>query len=455
MKRINWFSRSENPKDLLCVGERVGYAFSNTGIAFTYILILGFMSFYYTDVIGIPAGVVGTIILVSRVFDGISDIIMGIIVDKTKSKLGKARPWLLGVAIPHAIACIAAFAVPTGWTSMQQYIYVLVTYNILNTVTYTISYVSITVLNNLITDSQEEHAKSGIWLQIGGSTGMLIVQYSCFWLVGKLGDNPNAWTMTAAIYSLIGAALMLTAAITVRERVIRTEETMDNDKITFIKRVKLLFKNKYWIIYTSIFLIFTVIEQGTFTGAAYYAQYIMGDISTYATFSTVQTGVQVVLLIVAMTYVQSKFGNVKLTIGCFVLTIIASVIQSFVWTMPVVIFCSILRGMSYALFLGAQGSIIADTCSYGSKLAGFGMEGISNAGISFGYKFGTGIGMAIVGWILQLSGYDGTLSMQTPGALMGIKIVYLILPLVLSVVCIIFMMFFDLYKKQAHGEVQL
>lgn len=456
MNKINWFRRSKDSKDLLCVGERVGYACSNTGLALTYILILGFMSFYYTDVIGIPAGVVGTIIFVSRIFDGISDLIMGAIVDKTKSRFGKARPWLLAVAIPHAIACIAAFAVPSEWDGMQQYIYIFVTYNLLNTVTYTICNVSITAANCLITNSQEEHAKSGIWMQIGGSLGMLIVQYTCLSLVGKLGNTPSAWTTTVVIYSIIGAILMIISGIVIRERVVGTEDSMkDNEKITFMMRVKALFKNRYWVIFTLVFLLFTIVEQGTFSGAVYYAQYIMGDANTYATFSTVQTAVQVILLIIAMTYVLKKMGNVKCTIGCFVLTIIASIIQCFAWSMPVVIFCSILRGTSYALFLGAQGAMMADTCSYGSKLAGFGVEGIGNAGISFGYKCGTGIGMAIVGWILQLSGYDGTLTTQAAGGIMGIKIIYLIMPIVISVVCIILLSFFDLYKKEARGELEI
>lgn len=414
------------------------------------------MSFYYTDVIGIPAGVVGTIIFLSRILDGISDLIMGIIIDKTKSKLGRARPWIIVAAIPHMIACTAAFAVPTEWTNIQQYIYVFVTYNLLNTVTFTVINVSITAANSLITDSQEEHAKSGIWMQIGGSIGLLIVQYTCLSLVSKLGDTPRAWTMAVAIYSVIGAVLMIVSGVIIRERVVMIQETAkENEKITFMTRMKTLLKNKYWIIFTLVYMLFTILEQGTFSGAVYYAQYIMGDANTYAAFSTVQTGVQIVLLIFAMTYVIKKLGNVKCAIGSFVLTIIPSIIQYFAWSMPVVIFCSVLRGMSYALFLGAQGAMMADIASYGSKLAGFGMEGISNAGISFGYKFGTGIGMAIVGWILQLSGYDGTLIAQTAGGIMGIKIVYVVMPIVISVLCIILFSFFDLYKKEARGELEI
>ena len=75
--KINWSRRSDNPKDMLCVKERLGYSFANTGIAFSYTIILCFLSFYYTDVVGIAPGIVGTILLLSRVFDGISDMLMG------------------------------------------------------------------------------------------------------------------------------------------------------------------------------------------------------------------------------------------------------------------------------------------------------------------------------------------------------------------------------------------
>ena len=90
--KINWSRRSDNPKDMLCVKECLGYSFANTGIAFSYTIILCFLSFYYTDVFGIAPGIVGTILLLSRVFDGISDMLMGWILDRTRTKLGKCRP---------------------------------------------------------------------------------------------------------------------------------------------------------------------------------------------------------------------------------------------------------------------------------------------------------------------------------------------------------------------------
>lgn len=449
MNKINWFKRSDNPKDLLCVGERFGYACSNTGLAMSYMLILGFLSFYYTDVVGISAGVVGTIMLVSRVFDGVTDLVMGWLMDRTHTRWGKARPWLFAVAIPHAVACILAFAVPAGAAEMQKYIYIFVTYNLLNAVTYTMCSVPVYAGNCLLTDSQEEHAKSGIWMQIGAAVSLLIVQYTCVSMVTKLGGDFRAWTLAVAFYSVIGAVLMMFSAVTIRERIeIKPEEK----SIPFRKRIKAIFSNKYWVLYTLVWLLMTVMEQGTGAGGMYYAAHVLGDESTYAIFSSVQTMGQLVILLAAMTFVVRKLGNVGCTVWSFVFTGIACLIQMFTVNWGVILFCSVLKGLAYAFFLGAQGGMMADAINYGSKKAGFDNSGIGNAGITFGSKCGAGLGMALVGWILEFSGYDGTAAVQTAGGIMGVKIIFLIMPIVISVISILLLIPYDLYKKVKRGE---
>lgn len=103
--------------------ERLAYGFGDFGCNIIYTAMTTYLLFYYTDYAGVNAAAVGIIMLVSRVLDGFTDIGMGMIVDRTKTKYGKARPWILRMAIPFAISGILLFSVPTGWSSASKLIY--------------------------------------------------------------------------------------------------------------------------------------------------------------------------------------------------------------------------------------------------------------------------------------------------------------------------------------------
>ena len=144
--------------------ERFSYGCGDFGCNIIYTAMSAFLLFYYTDYAGVSALAVGTIMMVSRVFDGISDIIMGIIVDRTKSRFGKARPWLLRMCVPFALSGVLLFSVPVGWTSGAKLVYVFITYNLTSTVIYTAINVPYSSLNALMTqdvDNQYGNAAVG------------------------------------------------------------------------------------------------------------------------------------------------------------------------------------------------------------------------------------------------------------------------------------------------------
>ncbi len=135
------FTKSMEPNTTLGVAERVAYMSGNIGIALINTIVATFLMFFYTDVMMLNAGIIGTILMVSRLFDGVTDIIMGMIVDRTHSKYGKARVWVIRTCIPYAISGLLLVCVPGGMTELVQYIYVFITYNICNSVFLTALYV--------------------------------------------------------------------------------------------------------------------------------------------------------------------------------------------------------------------------------------------------------------------------------------------------------------------------
>lgn len=121
----------------LSLKERIGYGLGDFSCNIIYTAMTAYLLFYYTDYAKVSAGAVGIIMLISRIFDGVSDIFMGNIVDNTHTEKGKARPWILRMAFPFAISGILLFSVPQSWSTAMKYVYIFVTYNLTSTVVYT------------------------------------------------------------------------------------------------------------------------------------------------------------------------------------------------------------------------------------------------------------------------------------------------------------------------------
>lgn len=448
-KHINWSNRSELACEPLCVKERLAYALSNTGLACSFMLVTGYLNFYYTNVIGLDAGVVGTIILMSKIFDGISDLVMGIVIDRTHTRFGKARPWILIGSVPHMIATILAFSVPDNASRFVQYIYVFATYNLVNTGTYTICCTAMFAQNCLNTSNAEERAKSGVWSQAGANVAMLVVNSTAIKWIYHMGGDYSAWQAAAMVYSVVGMVLMLLSAAFTRERVIPcVEETT----IPLKCRLMAIFRNKAWIIFVSAMLLYNLASAVMNSGCLYYCQYILGDVTAEATLSSVQKVVSFAALILIMSWLVSHIGSVatrQLSSALFVVGCIGMLLTE---STAVAILMYSVVGLGRAFNQGSQGALMADTSQYAGDLAGFDVSGISNAGITFAMKVGSGVGSGVLGWVLHAFGFDGSTDVQTQQVLFGIKFAFLIIPIVSAAMSIVLMAFYKpAVKKSSAG----
>lgn len=128
---------NENASERVTVKERLTYGCGDFSSNIMYSAMAVFLLFYYTDVVGVSAAAVGIIMMCSRIFDGISDLIMGVIIDRTKSPFGKARIWILWLVISYAIGTALLFSVPAGWSETAKLIYIFFSYNLAFTVLFT------------------------------------------------------------------------------------------------------------------------------------------------------------------------------------------------------------------------------------------------------------------------------------------------------------------------------
>lgn len=439
-----------NPEARLTFDERLAFGAGNFGGGFANNGISVFMLFYFTNYVGLNAGIVGTILLVSRVLDGISDLIMGAIVDRTHTKQGKARPWLLRSCIPFAIATVALFSVPGDGATVGQYIYIAVVYNLLNTVFTTMFSVPYQSLNCLMTKNQYERGLLGVFSMLGLVVAQFVSNGFTFRIVDAFGDTRLAWTITFAIYAAIGLASQLFCYFNTRERVSNASDpdsTGEENKIQLKDSLYSLFHNSYWVRMAIIVILIQLFANCFYGSVAYYATYVLGNKENQSVITNAMLVTQIIFMLLAFLFIR-KFGKGgSLKIGGVIITI-GFLIDAFAGSnLTVMIIGTAVAGVGNGIAASQMGGIFADTVEYGEWKHGIRTEGMAYAAMSTAQKIGAGLAAAIIGGVLNFGHFDATLTVQPASAIAAIRFTTVILPLLFLSVILILSLTYDLDKK--------
>lgn len=415
--------------------ERFSYGCGDLGCNIIYSAMSSFLLFYYTDYVHVSAGVIGTIMLLSRVFDGITDLIMGIIVDRTKSRFGKCRPWILRMAIPFALAGILLFTVPSGLGNTAKLAYIFITYNLVSSVIYTAINVPYATLNSLITQDQYERSVLSIFRMILATTGTLIITNLTLPLVEFFGNNLSAWTKTFAVFGILAVIVFMITFTGTKERVVPAKDTKQ-EKVPFVKGISLLFQNKYWMMIT-ITLVLIFINYSLNGGAAvYYAKNILHNSDMVGTMNLVANLVQIGVMFFTA-FIIKKIGKRNMLIVGAVIYGLGFAMFGFVGTnMTGIMIACVLKGVGNAGISSCMFAIVSDTIEYGEWKTGYRTEGLINSASSFGFKVGNGLGSAILGWVIGAAG-AGT----------GSEITFIWIPAILCIGQVVVMWFYKLDKE--------
>ncbi|MBP3878331.1 MAG: MFS transporter [Lachnospiraceae bacterium] len=415
-------TKHDDPNGSLGWGERLAYG--SGGFAFNMIngIIGSFLTIYFTSAAGLNAGIIATILAVSKVFDGISDLVMGRIVDRTDTKMGKARVWLLRMCIPFAISTMLLFYVPNNFPDMVKYVYVFLIYNITNAVCLTGMLVPFYSMVGLVTSNSYERGLLGNIQQIFQTLGNVFVNSTFVVLLTKFSENPNtiytqrSFTITLAIYCAIMVVVALFCVFNTKERVkvgaAGPEQTQKKEKNeNVMETVKALLSNKYWLLLTlGNFVVFTIIIFYSM-GTVFFSQYVLYDMGQYGmlanAISIAQFGIMFVTPIM-----MTKISKEKIyTFGMLVMAI--GFVGSAIFTSPALLIASnVLKGLGVGFAGGMALGMVADTVTYGKLKTGIDTVGMGNAGISAAQKIGLGLGQAIFGWVLAGAGLDAALDAQ-------------------------------------------
>ena len=427
--------------------EHFSYGCGDFGCNIIYTAMSVYLMFYYTDYAGVSSAAVGVIMLISRVFDGVSDIIMGVIVDRTKSRFGKARPWLLRMCIPFAVSGVLLFSVPTGWSSGAKLVYVFVTYNLVSTVVYTAINVPYSTLNALMTQNPYERSVLSIFRNLLATAGTLTINTFTLPLVELFGNTASAWTKAFVVLGAVSVAAFLINFFGTKERVRPAVKDGEAKDVPFATGVKALFQNKYWIMMTGMLALFFLMYSVNGGATVFYAKDILGDKNLVTTINGIFNVVQIVsMFFIAM--LVKRFGKRNVFALGLVFDIVGMLVLNYSGgAMNLIVVSSVIRGIGNACGGATMWAMVYDTIDYGEWKTGYRTEGLVNSACSFGYKIGNGIGSALLGLILEIGGYVGEAAVQTAEALFSIEVCFVWIPIVVYVCGLIIMKFWHLDKE--------
>lgn len=445
---LNGFNRLVQ-KNRVTGFEKFAYGCGEISTNIVFTIATSLLVMFYTDVVHVSAATIGVIIAISQVFNGASDIAAGFIVDRTRSKYGRARVWMLRMSIPYAVTAVLLMTVPQIG-AMAQAIYIFITYNLMLTVVYTMFQLPFATTMTYMTRDQNERAKINIVRMSMSPIGNILVTLLFTEILDRMPggglDSQKNWIILTAIYAFAAAGLMLFCFATVRERV-EVHDEVNGEQIPLKKAIPALFKNKYFIMLFLFFVFFAMYQTFAGTMATYYCKWIVGDTKIIGRVNTACFGITIfaTLLLGKIMHIMSKrnwciLGASFIIAGSLVLLISPE-------NVALVTFGGLLRGVGMTPILGMIFTMIADAIEYGQWKTGLRTAGAIQSATTSGQKFGQGIGSALIGFIMDVNAYNGNLDVQPEQTLQTIQDLFIYGVTILGIIMIIILLFYKLDKE--------
>ena len=435
--------------------HKIGYGAGDIAGNCVYALLTAFMMIYLTDTIGMSMGIVSTLIALSKVFDGVTDFFFGRMIDKTHTKMGKARPWMLWPYIGCAITLVACFSIPTSWGQTAQYIFFFLSYTLLNAVFFTANNIAYASLTALITKNTSERVQIGSFRFIFAFATKIVIEAVTIFAVDWLGGGVVGWRTIAIIYAIVGLITNTYSVFSVKE-LPEADEEMDEEreeehKLTFLKSFKLLLKNKYYVIiccsYILTQLYASVIGMGT-----YYTKYIMGNEDIFSTIS-LAINITMVVALTILPYVIKKMGGMyKLNIFGYIIAALGRVgvmVGGYMGNLPLMLAFTAVSTIGIAPLQGDLNALIACCSEHTTLTTGHRLEGMMYSCSSLGIKLGGALGTAICGWMLDAAGYIENAAVQTASTVSMMQFLYLWMPIILNAAVGFLLVFLRVEKANA------
>lgn len=441
--------------------EKIGYGFGDMASSMFWKLFGAYLMIFYTDVFGLPAAVVGTMFLITRIWDSAFDPIVGVVADRTHSRWGKFRPYLLWLAVPFGIIGVLTFVTP-DWSPIGKLVYAYVTYSLMMMIYSAINVPYASLLGVMSPNPKERNTLSTYrmtFAYIGSFIALLLFMPLVNFFSGNskdLGDQQTGWTMAVVVIAILCIILFFGCFAWTKERVKPIKEAQNPLK----EDLKDLFKNKPWWILLGAgvaALVFNSIRDGA---TVYYFKFFVveEDYATVSFFgmSFVLSGLYLalgqaanIIGVIAAAPVSNRIGKRNTYMWAMIIATVLSVIfywfdkEDLIWMFVFQALISICAGSIFPLLW----SMYADCADYSELKTGNRATGLIFSSSSMSQKFGWAIGTAITGWLLGFFGFQAN-AVQSEEAISGIKMFLSFLPAVGTILSVVFISMYPLTEKK-------
>lgn len=419
----------------------IGIFASNVASNPLYTLLSSFLLLFYTDYIGLPAAACGGVILASKVMDGISDLIAGHIIDHTRTKRGSARPWILRAGIPLAFCYVILLAVPPI-PQIGQLIYLFISYNLVNTVIYTMYACASTALPTYMTADQQKRSTLFVVFILAGTIMVGIVGSSIMKLVIFFGDDQRAWLIAGCILGTITLICTLIAYALCKETVVIDEDKKDN--LSFVQGVKIVFTNKYWLIAAGLNFLSILLQTAIVGVGGYYAKYVMNDVELVGILIFL-FAIPCIPFLFAVPKMMKRWGKRNVFLVSMTVMLAGQLLMVVVPMHGSVYVSLIVRGIAYTITYSLINGLISDTIEWSEYKSGLRPQAMTMAVTSLSQKFASGIGTALLSFYLTASGFD--VDPFSASAVSAINNSFVYIPIIFIVLSIVLIFVYDLDKK--------
>ena len=436
----------------LSIKEKLGYSLGDTASHFVWDLVGFWLLIFYTDIYGLSPALAGVIMFVGSIWDALMDPIVGIISDRTNSRWGKFRPYLLFGSVPYAILAVMAFTTPEFGLN-GKFAYALITCLLLRTA-YAFVNLPYSSLSAVMTDDSNERAGLNTYRFIAAYIGQFIVTGAALYLVKWLGaigndgvvNQAQGYQFTVGLFGILSIVFFLIAFGTTKERVPQPEKQDNN----VLKDFKYLFMNKAWLVLTAVGIVSFIMFAMQNAAIAYYFKYYIHNAENVQLFNVLGT-VALIVALPASKPLAKRFGNKMVYIMS---SVVSGIFFALIFVagdnLPLVYTFNILAKMAYAPAVPLLWTMLADVADFGEwkfnrRTTGRKASKFRRSMASvLAPKLGWAIGAAAAGWILSVTHFIANADVQSDTAMLGIRLLVSVIPGALYASCALVMIFYNL-----------
>ncbi|MFY7834733.1 MAG: MFS transporter [Novosphingobium sp.] len=385
----------------LTLTERLSYGLGDMGTSLAYNMASGFLLFYYTNVVGLPAAAVGTVFLIARLLDAVIDVVVGIAVDKTRSRWGRTRGYFLFVALPYALVTVALFHMP-DWSEGAQLAYAFITFKALG-ILMSLQAIPYTALMPMMTLDTGERLKLSGMRGVGTSISVVMGTAAVMPLVGLFGgsDQKQGFQSVAMLFAAIGFVCTIALYRNCRERF----EDTSPANFAILPAVREMLQNRAWLVVFASCLLYFIRFGLMMSATAYFAIDVLGKPWMISIMLPAVSG----MLLLSSVVAPPILARTGIRRGCVFVLGLSAVLFALLplaeSSVPLFLTVYIAACLATSITITAAFAMIAETVDYHEWKFGSRREGLLSAGISLSTKVGMAIGTAGFAFVLGAAGY--------------------------------------------------